>query len=52
MTGLGIPIDDLYAAIVDHCDWHSDSLHFNAQGYAALAQSVVTAIEPSLPTKP
>ncbi len=52
MTELGIPIDDLYGAIVDHSDWHSDSLHFNAEGYAALAQSIVTAVLPSLPTNP
>ena len=52
MTELGIPIDDLYAAIVDHCDWHSDSLHFNQDGYAALAASVVTAVQPYLVPKP
>ncbi len=52
MTELGIPIDDLYAAIVDHCDWHSDSLHFNQEGYAALAASVVRAVEPSLIPNP
>ncbi|MBU0607466.1 MAG: SGNH/GDSL hydrolase family protein, partial [Armatimonadetes bacterium] len=49
MTDLAIPIDDLYAAIVDHCDWHSDSLHFNQEGYAALAASVVNAVSPLLP---
>jgi len=48
MTELGVPIDDLYAAIVDHCDWHSDTLHLNAQGYAALAESVVKAVTPAL----
>ena len=52
MTDLGIPIDDLYAVIVDHSDWHSDSLHFNAQGYAALAESVVKSVEPFLTPNP
>jgi hypothetical protein len=52
MTELGIPIDDLYAAIVDHCDWHSDSLHFNAEGYAALAASVVKSVTPFLSPEP
>jgi hypothetical protein len=52
MTELGIPIDDLYAAIVDHCDWHSDSLHFNAEGYAALAASVVKSVTPFLGPEP
>jgi len=49
MDELGVPIDDLYAAIVDHCDWHRDALHFNAEGYAALAASVVASVEPYLP---
>jgi hypothetical protein len=49
MTELGIPIDDLYAAIVDHCDWHSDSLHLNQEGYAALAASVVRSVNAVMP---
>jgi lysophospholipase L1-like esterase len=49
MADLGLPVDDLYAVIADHGDWHSDTLHFNAQGYAALADSVVKSL-PSLET--
>jgi len=49
MTELGIPIDDLYAAIVGHCDWHSDTLHFNQDGYAALAASVVKSLPSPIP---
>lgn len=50
MGELGVPIDDLYAVIVDHCDWHSDSLHFNQDGYAALAASVVKSLPSPIPT--
>jgi hypothetical protein len=49
MTDLGVPVDDLYAVIVDHCDWHSDSLHFNQDGYAALAASVVKSLPSPIP---
>lgn len=49
MDELGVPIDDLYAVVVDHCDWHRDPLHFDAEGYAALAESVAASVEPYLP---
>lgn len=52
MSELGVPIDDLYAAIVDHCDWHTDTLHFSAEGYTALAESVVASVLPFLPAEP
>lgn len=52
MDELGVPINDLYAVIVDHCDWHSDALHFNAEGYVTLAGAVVESVEPFLPEEP
>ncbi len=52
MNELGVPIDDLYAVVVDHCDWHTDSLHFGSEGYAALADSVATSVSEYLPEQP
>lgn len=52
MNELGIPIDDLYAVIVDHNDWHSDSLHFKDEGRNALGEAVVRAVSPFLIPNP
>jgi len=52
MTELGVPVDDLYAAIADHGDWHTDSLHFSPEGYTALAESVAKSVSPHLPAEP
>lgn len=52
MAELGVPVDDLYAVIVDHSDWHSDSLHFKAEGCAALGEAVTQAVSPFLVPNP
>ncbi len=37
----GIPIDDLYRLVADHPEWKAnDGVHFNDQGYSALADQV------------
>lgn len=46
----GLPVDDLYAVIKDHPEWHvPDGVHFNAKGYEALAAQVAQAVRQALP---
>lgn len=47
----GIPIDDLYALILDHPEFYAgaDGVHLNAEGKAAEARSVADAILQMLP---
>jgi hypothetical protein len=47
----GIPVDDLYAAIAEHADLHSDDVHFKPEGSAILAASVAASVEKLLPGK-
>ncbi len=45
----GIPVDDLFAVVDGHPEFHAqDGVHFNEQGYAALAARVAKSIEPLL----
>lgn len=47
----GIPIDDLYALVLDHPEFYAgaDGVHLNAEGKAAEARSVADAILQMLP---
>lgn len=52
MTRRNIPIDDLFAAIKDHPEYHAaDGIHFNPQGVDVLAAQVSREIEPLLLNK-
>lgn len=44
----GVAIDDLYAAIRDHADLHSDDVHFKPEGSAILAAQVAASVEKAL----
>ena len=45
-----IPLDDLFAAVRDHPEYHAaDGVHFNDKGYAALAAQVVGEVLKLLP---
>ena len=45
----GIPVDDLFVVVEGHPEFHvQDGVHFNEQGYAALAARVAKSIEPLL----
>lgn len=47
-----IPIDDLYGLVADHPDWKAnDGVHFNDQGYAALANQVAEYVLKALKEK-
>jgi hypothetical protein len=47
-----LPVDDLFAVIRDHPEYHAaDGVHFNDTGSAALAAQVASAIEKVLPGK-
>lgn len=46
----GLPVDDLYAVIKDHPEFHvADGVHFNAKGYDALAAQVAESVRKVLP---
>lgn len=46
----GLPVDDLFAVVRDHPEYHAaDGVHFNETGYAALAARVVEAARKALP---
>jgi len=41
-----IPVDDLFSIVKDHPEYHvSDGVHFNDDGYAALAAQVAKSIK-------
>lgn len=47
----GIPIDDLFAVVREHPEYHArDGVHFTEQGSAILAEHVAGSIEPLLGT--
>jgi hypothetical protein len=47
-----LPVDDLFAVIRDHPEYHAvDGVHFNEAGSAALAAQVASAVEKLLPGK-
>jgi lysophospholipase L1-like esterase len=47
-----LPLDDLFAVIQGHPDYHAaDGIHFNETGSAALAAQVAASIEKLLPAK-
>lgn len=48
MAELGLPIDDLYGVAATRNDWHSDTLHFSAEGCTALAQAVSESVSARL----
>ena len=48
-TSRKIPAVDLNAAVRGHPEFHSDNVHFNAQGIQVLAAQVSSAIEKLLP---
>lgn len=52
MAELGVPVNDLYAFVMDHGDWHSDPLHFKPEARALMAETVVKAVQPSLIPEP
>jgi lysophospholipase L1-like esterase len=41
----GIEINDLFDVVIDHPEYHSDRVHFNPQGQAALGSRVADAID-------
>jgi lysophospholipase L1-like esterase len=45
----GIPVDDLYSTMRGHPEWHSDNVHFNAQGIVVQAAQVAAQIKKLLP---
>ena len=49
VTEQKIPIDDLYAAMRAHPEYHSDNVHFNDQGIQIQAAQVSAQIEKLLP---
>ncbi len=47
---LGLPVNDLFALVIDHPEYYSpDGVHFNADGIRAQAQKVAQTIQPHLP---
>jgi len=47
---LGLPVDDLFALVIDHPEYYSpDGVHFNAEGIRAQARQVAQAIHSHLP---
>lgn len=44
-----IPVDDLHAIMTGHPEYHSDNVHFNAQGIALQADQVAAEIAKLLP---
>ncbi len=47
---LGLPVNDLFALVIDHPEYYSpDGVHFNADGIRAQAQQVAQTIQPHLP---
>jgi pimeloyl-ACP methyl ester carboxylesterase len=47
---LGLPVDDLFALVIDHPEYYSpDGVHFNADGIRTQAQKVAQTIQPHLP---
>ena len=52
MPGFGIPVDDLYALMVQHLDLHSDTYHFTAPGSALLGQHISATLLAALAPPP
>ncbi len=49
---LGLPVDDLFALVIDHPEYYSpDGVHFNAEGIRAQARQVAQAIHSHLPDR-
>jgi len=44
-----IPVDDLHAIMAGHPEYHSDNVHFNAQGISQQAEQVAAMIAKLLP---
>ena len=52
MTKLGIPCDDLYAAVAGHPEFSAgDGFHYNSNGYIAIAEHVAAAISTALASR-
>lgn len=49
MTELAIPVDDLFAVVLDKAEWYSqDGVHFNDKGRSTLAAQVAQSLQPLL----
>jgi hypothetical protein len=44
-TERNLPINDLFALVLDHPEWFSDGVHFHPEGQEALARQVIDIID-------